>query len=83
VLTVTHGGIQLLLEADDPSDIDGELPPIGKMMALSDVAEEIQMILDNPNTNKNIISAFANDDVDSDVADMILQTLLFGKIIFG
>ena len=74
---------ELLLAADDPADFNGDYPAVSKMLPLSEVAEEIQMILDNPSTPEQVTKSFADDDIDSDVADMVLQTILFGKIIYG
>lgn len=81
-IEITDTG-ELLLAADDPKDYNGEEPAVSKMLPLSEVAEEIQMILDNPSTPEHVIRSFADDDVDSDAADVILQILLFGKVIYG
>jgi hypothetical protein len=83
-ITVTDTG-ELLLSADDPRDYDGEEPAVtvSKLIPLSEVAEEIQMILDNPKTPEVVTRAFVEEDIDSDVADWLLQTILFGETIYG
>ena len=81
-IEVTDAG-ELLLAADDPTDYNGEYPAVSKLLPLGEVAEEIQMILDNPNTPEQVVRSFVEDDIDSDVADVVLQTILFGKVIYG
>ncbi len=81
-IEVTDAG-ELLLAADDPKDFNGEEPAVSKLIPFVEVVEEIQMILDNPDTPEQVIRAFVEDDVDSDVADVVLQTILFGTVIYG
>ena len=81
-ITVTDAG-ELLLAADDPNNPEEEAAPVSKLLPLSEVAEEIQMILDNPKTPETVIRSFVEDDIDSDVADWVLQTILFGETIYG
>ncbi len=81
-ITVTDAG-ELLLAADDPGSRDEEADTVSRLIPLVEVVEEIQMILDNPKTPESVIRSFVEEDIDSDVADWLLQTLLFGETIYG
>lgn len=81
-IDVTEDGC-LLLEADSESDIDGTEPPVSRKMTFDEVAQEIQAMLDNPKCISSIVRGFEEEDIDSDVADLVLQTLLFGNPVFG
>jgi len=73
----------LLLEADSETDIDGVEPPVSKTLTIDEVVAGIQAMLDDPKCPESVTWGFQHDDIDSDAADVILQTLLFGQPIFA
>jgi hypothetical protein len=73
----------LLLEADQETDFEGVEDPMSKTIPLEKVVSMLQSMLDSPTCSGYLKEAVINDDFDSDIADIVLQTMLFGVQVFG